>query len=260
MFEEFEFPYSVVYPPELNAGELHRNYDVLVFPDGMVGGGFGGFGGSAMSDDEVPEQFRGRMGNVDDATVPALRDFSERGGAIIAIGSSTRLGSMLGLPVSDHLVSPDTGEPYSTAEYYIPGSILEIKVEQGSPLTHGLGDRLDVMFQRSPVFSVDRVRGRGADPGLVRRFGSAPKRMGVGAGEARGRSSDRRGGSREREGLPVGAASDVQIPSARKLSAALQRDLLRCGGAAPGHVVDPAGGTPQPRGPCCRAQSLSRGH
>ena len=155
ILEQAEFPYEVVFPPELNAGELHRNYDVLIFPDGSIGGGRGGFGGPQLTDADIPEEYRGRMGSVDEATMPALKDFIERGGAVIAIGSSTAMGPMLDVPVSDHLVSPQTGQPYPSEEYYIPGSVLQIKIEGESPLTHGLGDRLDVMFQRSPVFSVD---------------------------------------------------------------------------------------------------------
>ncbi len=155
MLEQFEFPYRVVFPPELAAGNLHERYDVLIFPDGAIGGGgFGGFGGAQLTDADLPEQYRGRLGNVDESTMPQIQDFIERGGAVISIGSATRMGEMLGLPISDHLVSPETGEPYPTEEYYIPGSVLEIRIDGSSPLTHGLGDRLDVMFQRSPVFSV----------------------------------------------------------------------------------------------------------
>ena len=39
-------------------------------------------------------------------------------------------------------------------EYFTPGSILDMKVEHRSPLTHGLGERANVLFSRSPVFSL----------------------------------------------------------------------------------------------------------
>ncbi len=157
MLEQFEFPFRVVFPPELNAGGLHERYDVLIFPDGAIGGGGfgGGFGGPELTDADLPEQYRGRLGSVDESTMPQIRAFVERGGTVITIGSSTAMGQMLGLPISDHLISPATGQPYPSEEYYIPGSVLEIRIDGSSPLTHGLGDRLDVMFHRSPVFSVE---------------------------------------------------------------------------------------------------------
>ncbi len=157
MLEQFEFPFRVVFPPELNADGLHERYDVLIFPDGAIGGGGfgGGFGGPELTDADLPEQYRGRLGSVDESTMPQIRAFVERGGTVITIGSSTAMGQMLGLPISDHLISPATGQPYPSEEYYIPGSVLEIRIDGSSPLTHGLGDRLDVMFHRSPVFSVE---------------------------------------------------------------------------------------------------------
>ena len=48
IFEQFEFPYTLVFPQRLNAGGLKRDYDVLVFADGLVpapGVGRGGGGG-----------------------------------------------------------------------------------------------------------------------------------------------------------------------------------------------------------------------
>jgi hypothetical protein len=47
LLENFEFPFEVVYPPMLDAGNLNAKYDVLVFNDaGLLGpGGGGGRGG-----------------------------------------------------------------------------------------------------------------------------------------------------------------------------------------------------------------------
>src|SRR2546428_6671272 len=49
LFEQFEFPFEVVYPKTLDAGNLASKFDVLVFPSDMVpaGGGRGGRGGGA---------------------------------------------------------------------------------------------------------------------------------------------------------------------------------------------------------------------
>ncbi|HUK29854.1 MAG TPA: M14 metallopeptidase family protein, partial [Candidatus Acidoferrum sp.] len=50
MIEQYEFPFEVVYPQTLDAGDLKSKFDVLVFTDGAFsagGGGRGGGGGGA---------------------------------------------------------------------------------------------------------------------------------------------------------------------------------------------------------------------
>jgi hypothetical protein len=62
ILENFEFPFEVVYPPMLDAGNLRAKYDVLVFNDaGLLGagggggrGGGGGAGGGAAAGGDVP--------------------------------------------------------------------------------------------------------------------------------------------------------------------------------------------------------------
>ena len=173
LLERFEFPFRQVFPQELNAGRLDRNFDVLIFPDGAVGGG--GFGGGGAVDPEtIPTEYRDRLGSVGQETVAALEDFMERGGTVITIGSSSALGEMLGLPISDHLVEPGTDQRLSPEKYFIPGSILEIQLDRSSPLTRGLPSPLDVMFSRSPVFRV------GSAPNVrsIGTYGAAPLRSG----------------------------------------------------------------------------------
>jgi hypothetical protein len=45
MLEQYEFPFEVVYPQTLDAGDLKSKFDVLVFTDGAFSGGGGGRGG-----------------------------------------------------------------------------------------------------------------------------------------------------------------------------------------------------------------------
>lgn len=153
ILEDFEFPFEVVYPGDLDAGRLDRRFDVIVLEDGALSsGGFGGGGPDAAS---IPEEYRNRLGSIsEETTIPQLQDFLERGGTVVTIGSSTALGSMLGLPVANHLVDAQ-GEPLASEDYYVPGSVLDLKLEHRTPLTHGLGERANVLFSRSPVFQVE---------------------------------------------------------------------------------------------------------
>jgi hypothetical protein len=162
LLEQFEFPFEVVFPGTLDAGNLKAKYDVLLFPDGGIpegagGGGFGGGGGTPNPAD-IPEQYRNQLGRVTvKQTVPQLKQFVEAGGTIVAFGGSAVLGHHLGLPVSDHLVEMGpTGVERSLPndKYYIPGSLLEVAVDNTSPLAFGMPKTVDVMFDNSPVLQL----------------------------------------------------------------------------------------------------------
>ena len=169
LLEQFEFPFTVVYPQTLDAGNLADKFDVIIFvtqaiPGLRAGGGPAAAGGGdeapqfgrAPQAAELPEEFRGWLGNVSAArTVPQLKAFLEAGGTILTIGSSTNLGYHLGLPMANALVERTaTGDerPLSRDKYYIPGSILQAAVDNTNPLAYGMPDRVDVFFDNSPVF------------------------------------------------------------------------------------------------------------
>jgi hypothetical protein len=170
LFEKFEFPFEVVYPPRLDQGNLERDFDVLVFPTGAIPGAAPDDGGSryfssSIDPEELPAEYRDRLGSVTaDVTVPQLREFLEGGGTIITIGTSANLATHLGLPVGNHIVDA-SGNPLPREEYFIPGSILETRVDNTNPIAYGLDDRVDVMFHRSPVLRLEA----GAESQGVRR-------------------------------------------------------------------------------------------
>jgi hypothetical protein len=168
IFEQFEFPFDVIFPQTLDNGELRARYDVIVLVAGMVpalrgtagrgaGGGGGGGGGGGFDEDDVPAEFRHMTGRITaDRTVPRLREFLEAGGTVITIGSSTALAQHLGLPITDALVDTADGRtrPLPRARYYVPGSILRVRVNPALPLAHGFADTVDVFFDNSPVFRI----------------------------------------------------------------------------------------------------------
>jgi Zinc carboxypeptidase len=167
LLEQFEFPFKVVYPPELDKGDLRDKFDVLVLVDGAIpGGGRGMDGGDAPPPPDIgvidelglPAEYRGRRGSITTAkTVPQLKKFLEDGGTIVTIGSSTQLAAMLGLPVANHLVTKDADgkeKPLGRDKFYVPPSILRAKVDNQHPLAWGLADEVDVMFANSPTFKL----------------------------------------------------------------------------------------------------------
>jgi hypothetical protein len=160
LLEQYEFPHTVVYTPELDAGNLRAKYDVLVLVDGaiQVQGGRGG-GGGGQQQRQPPEEFRHMVGRVtQERTVPQLKKFLEDGGQIITIGSSTTLGYMLDLPISNALVerTPTGGERVLPADkFYVPGSVLRVAVDSTAPSAAGAASRVDVFYDNSPVFKLN---------------------------------------------------------------------------------------------------------
>ena len=154
LFEQFEFPFELVYAPRLDEGDLNEAYDVLVFVDGAIpsggGRGFGGFGGNR---DNIPAEFHDQLGSVTvDTTVSQLKAFMEAGGTVVTIGGSTVLAEHLGLPIGE--APARDGERLGRAEFYVPGSLLEARVDNTLPVAHGMPERADFMFDNSPSFEL----------------------------------------------------------------------------------------------------------
>jgi hypothetical protein len=125
VLEKFEFPFSVVFQQDLETGEIRQNFDVLVFvDDGAV-----------------------------NPIVPQLSRFLDEGGTVLAIGDSTELAYRLGLPVAN-VLADGKGAKLDRREFYVPGSVLQAKVDNTHPLAYGMPDRADFFFDDSPSFRV----------------------------------------------------------------------------------------------------------
>ncbi|MHB1191653.1 MAG: M14 family metallopeptidase [Longimicrobiales bacterium] len=188
LFEQFEFPFEVVYPKTLDGGDLRKQYDVLVFVTDAIpaadreNDGFEIFGDAPTN---IPEQYQAWLGSVTvKETVPQLLRFLEEGGTIIAVGSSVAMATHAGLPMTDHLVDGE-GRPVGEGDYYVPGSVLRVRVDTNRPIAWGLGEELDVFFSNSPVFRLQPAAvGMGVKP--VAWFDSpAPLRSGWAWGQHR---------------------------------------------------------------------------
>ncbi|MGE5837100.1 MAG: peptidase, partial [Acidobacteriota bacterium] len=189
IFENFEFPYEVVFPPDLDAGNLNAKFDVLVFNDSPLGGGGGrgggrgagegdapGAGGAApgrggaegrgaggaqggrggggragFTPEPIPQELARRQGSVTAATLDKIRQFVEGGGTVIGIAASAEsLVQAFKLPLANHLV--ENGNPLGRDKYYVPGSVLRLAVDPANPLAHGYGKEVDVFFDNNPVW------------------------------------------------------------------------------------------------------------
>lgn len=160
LFEQYEFPFEMVYPQTLDAGDLRSRFDVLVFPDGAMraagAGGRGGGGGRGGAPEDVPEEYRAWEGRITpEKTIPQIERFVDSGGAVITVGSSTSMAELLGVPVSNSLTEkgPDGRQrALPRDKFFIPGSLMRVRIDNTAPLAYGMPESTDVFFDNNPVF------------------------------------------------------------------------------------------------------------
>lgn len=165
IMEQYHFDATLIYPKDIDTGNLRDKYDVIVFVGGAIPAltpgsastrGGGGAGAGPRPED-VPEEFRARIGRITaEKSVPELKRFLEAGGNIVTIGSSTNLAYHLNLPVRNALVELNNGQEQRLPgeKYYIPGSILRVSVDEKDPSAWGMQNQTDVYFDASPVFNI----------------------------------------------------------------------------------------------------------
>lgn len=169
VLEQFEFPYEVVYPKTLDAGNLNAKYDVLILPDGANVAGDErrrNTGTATISGDDsrrsnvnvprdsssIPAEYQARLGAMTVAkTLPQLRTFVENGGTLLTVGSAANIAYQLGLPVVNAVVD-STGKGLPRSRFYVPGSVLGAAVDTTSAVAWGMGPRVDVFFDDDPAF------------------------------------------------------------------------------------------------------------
>ena len=163
VFEQFEFPFEVIYPAALDEGNLASRFDVLVFPDGAMprapdAGRPGARPFRQPKPEDIPREFRNRLGQVTaEKTIPQLKKFAEAGGTIVAIGGSAGIAQLLGLPLKNGLMERSQNGPelpLSREKFYVPGSVLQVSIDNTSPVAYGMGSTADVFFDNSPVFKM----------------------------------------------------------------------------------------------------------
>lgn len=164
IMEQHKFDATVIYPQDIDKGNLKDKYDVIVFvggsipgynPNAVESGGRGGFGTPAL--ESIPEEFRNRIGRVtQEKSIPQIKAFLEAGGKVVAIGSAINLVSHLNLPVRNAIVEMVDGaeKRLPATKYYVPGSVLSVAVDQSLAANWGMESNADIYFDNSPVFKL----------------------------------------------------------------------------------------------------------
>ncbi|HVF68563.1 MAG TPA: M14 metallopeptidase family protein [Pyrinomonadaceae bacterium] len=148
LFDTFNVPYTSLRDADVRAGDLRSKFDVIVLPSMRTRDILEG-----RAKDTAPAEL---TGGITDAGAENLRRFVEEGGTLVAWDESTDFAvKRLKLPVRNVL------EGVKSSDFYCPGSILRIELDNKHALARGLAQRADAYFVNSAAFEVtDESRAR----------------------------------------------------------------------------------------------------
>jgi hypothetical protein len=132
ILDTYGFDYETLYDADVRGGDLSR-FDVILLPaqdpEALLHGNLPG---------TMPEEYVGGLGL---AGIAALKQFVEDGGTLVALdGAGDVVMDQFGLPIR----STVRGVP--DQEFFIPGSLLRIRVRPDHPLTWGLPEKTSGTF------------------------------------------------------------------------------------------------------------------
>lgn len=130
LFEQYHFNFDLVRSPDLERGDLIKKYDVILFAAGGLPG----------SKNSVADE---------------LIKFMEQGGRVVAMGNgSSNLSKHLNLPLKNALVEHHDGKDIvlPREKFYIPGSVLRVRMATDRPATWGMEEYATVFFKNGEVF------------------------------------------------------------------------------------------------------------
>ena len=161
LMEQYRFNAKLIYPQDIDAGNLNSKYDVIIFVSGAIPPVSNRPSNNRNNESDletIPAEFKAQLGRISqEKSIPEIKKFIEQGGKVISIGSSTNLANHLGLPVRNAIVEmgKDGQESRLAAEkYYVPGSVLSVSVDNSLASAWGMKKNADVYFNNSPVFKI----------------------------------------------------------------------------------------------------------
>ncbi len=141
LLEQYEFPYTTVRNSDLKAGALRDRFDVIILADQPKESILRGLAG-----EWVRTEHRGGIG---EEGVAALREFARAGGTLITLGSSSLVPiEEFPLPLKNSL------KGLKQDQFFCPGSILKIFVDNTNPVAAGMPDQASAVFYNDVAFDL----------------------------------------------------------------------------------------------------------
>ncbi len=139
VLDEYGVAYEQLRDADARAGNLASRFDAIILPDlpaqQMIEGNAEG---------TMPPEYVGGLGA---AGVQGLEQFVRSGGTLITFNRASAFAiEQFGLPVTNVLDEVERGA------FYIPGSILRLRLARGHPLAEGMPTRTVAWFERGLAF------------------------------------------------------------------------------------------------------------
>jgi hypothetical protein len=152
VLDNFEFAYTSLHNAEIRAGNLINRYDCLMLPSVNPGSIIKG-----RAVDTTEPQYVGGIGSEG---IIKLQNFVREGGTLICIDSSCNLPiEYFNIPVRNVIKNK------SSKEFFCPGSIMRIWVDNQHPVGYGTSEWISGYFARSQAFElIEESQNENHDP------------------------------------------------------------------------------------------------
>lgn len=145
IFDTFNVPYSTVRDAEIRQGGLSAKFDVLILTSQRSNEIV--YGNAAGS---VPAEF---TGGITQEGVGHLKEFVNQGGMLVCFDAACELAiKQLNLPLRNVL------EGVRSSDFYCPGSILALDVDNQHPFATNVSTSLSAYFTNSSAFTATEDR------------------------------------------------------------------------------------------------------
>jgi hypothetical protein len=157
VLEQLEFPYESLHDADVRGGGLRSRFDTIVLPDASLARMLQG-----LDEGTMPPEYTGGMTAKG---VFNLFQFASEGGTLVAMDGASELPvEAFGIHVRN------VTEHQSESKFFIPGTLLRVRVDNKHPLAWGMPEEAAAFFAESPAFDVGREptrfeEQRGVDPG-----------------------------------------------------------------------------------------------
>ena len=147
IFDSFNVPYNSLHDADLRQEDLSAKYEAIILPSQraseIIEGNLAG---------TYPEEF---TGGISAAGVAKLKRFVEDGGTLICFDAACELPiKQFNLPLRNSLAG------LKSSEFYCPGSVVSLDVDNTQALARGLSRNVDAYFINSSAFEASHPRVR----------------------------------------------------------------------------------------------------